>query len=103
MHDRAYRMQVASQNVGYNQPPHISYYVSDDNNEYDMRKTAGYIKTVHNGQTELRTENKPSPIFQFKLNVTDNVVSILNKTKQPLSAILYKVKYNENKHLKAER
>ena len=100
MHDRAYRMQVASQNVGYNQPPHISYYVSDDNNEYDMRKTAGYIKTVHNGQTELRTENKPSPIFQFKLNVTDNVVSILNKTKQPLSAILYKVKYNENKTLK---
>lgn len=100
MHDRAYRMQVASQNVGYNQPPHISYYVSDDNNEYDMRKTAGYIKTVHNGQTELRTENKPSPIFQFKLNVTDNVVSILNKTKQPLLAILYKVKYNENKTLK---
>lgn len=101
MHDRAYRMQVASQNVGYNQPPHISYYVSDDNNEYDMRKTAGYIKTVHNGQTELRTENKPSPIFQFKLNVTDNVVSILNKTKQPLLAILYKVKYNENKTLKS--
>lgn len=96
-------MQVASQNVGYNQPPHISYYVSDDNNEYDMRKTAGYIKTVHNGQTELRTENKPSPIFQFKLNVTDNVVSILNKTKQPLLAILYKVKYKKIKHLKMQR
>lgn len=100
MHDRAYRMQVASQNAGYNQPPHISYYVSDDNNEYDMRKTAGYIKTVHNGQTELRTENKPNPIFKFKLDVTDNVVSILNKAKQQLSAVLYKVKYNEDKTIK---
>ena len=100
MHDRAYRMQVASQNVGYNQPPHISYYVSDDNNEYDMRKTAGYIKTVHNGQTEFRTENKPNPVFKFKLDVTDNVVSILNKAKQQLSVVLYKVKYNEDKTIK---
>ena len=31
MHDRAYRMQVACQNAAYNQPPHIGYYVNDEN------------------------------------------------------------------------
>lgn len=30
MHDRTYRLQVAAQNSGYNQPPHIGYYVSED-------------------------------------------------------------------------
>ena len=29
MHDRAYRMQAASQNVGYNQPPHLGYYLGE--------------------------------------------------------------------------
>ena len=60
MHDSAYRMQVASQNSGYNQPAHISYYVSEDNDQYDMRKYVSYIKTVHNGETEIRTSNLPS-------------------------------------------
>lgn len=60
MHDRAYRMQVAAQNSGYNMPPHISYYIDDDNNQYDCRKYAAYIKTVHNGETDARTANLPS-------------------------------------------
>ncbi|MGY5356173.1 rhamnogalacturonan lyase family protein [Wenyingzhuangia sp. IMCC45467] len=29
MHDPAYRMQVASQNIGYNQVPNVSYYLPD--------------------------------------------------------------------------
>ena len=29
MHDHIYRMGVAWQNVGYNQPPHLGYYLSD--------------------------------------------------------------------------
>ena len=49
MHDRAYRMQTASQNAGYNQPPHLGYYVSDDSDKYDQRKTACRIRTVHEG------------------------------------------------------
>ena len=60
MHDRAYRMQVACQNAGYNQPPHISYYISENNDEYDARKTAAYVKTVHDGVTEVRTGNLPA-------------------------------------------
>lgn len=30
MHDRQYRESVAWQNVGYNQPPHLSYYLPDN-------------------------------------------------------------------------
>ncbi|MCC8169653.1 MAG: leucine-rich repeat protein, partial [Oscillospiraceae bacterium] len=60
MHDRAYRMQVASQNAGYNQPPHISYYIDEDNSEYDCRKYAAYVTTVHDGETAVRTANLPS-------------------------------------------
>lgn len=29
MHDHTYRMGVAWQNVGYNQPPHLGYYLPD--------------------------------------------------------------------------
>ena len=29
MHDHVYRMSVAWQNVGYNQPPHLGYYLPD--------------------------------------------------------------------------
>ena len=56
MHDRAYRMQVASQNAGYNQPPHIGYYVSADRDAYDGRESACRVRTVRNG-TEYERKN----------------------------------------------
>lgn len=59
MHDRAYRMQVACQNAGYNQPPHIGYYINNENDESDMRKYSSYIKTVHEGSIAYRTQNTP--------------------------------------------
>ena len=59
MHDRTYRMQVACQNAGYNQPPHIGYYINNENGETDNRKYAAYIKTVYNDETSVRTENLP--------------------------------------------
>lgn len=36
MHDPQYRTAVAWQNVGYNQPPHPSFYMGEDNSEYDF-------------------------------------------------------------------
>ena len=56
MHDRTYRMQIASQNVGYNQPPHLGYYVSRDYDAYDKRAAACYIKTVHDGREYMRDQ-----------------------------------------------
>lgn len=60
MHDRAYRMQVACQNAGYNQPPHIGYYVDNENSEYDMRSKQPNIFTVQTEVSPLPT-NTPKP------------------------------------------
>lgn len=54
MHDRTYRMQVAAENSGYNQPPHLGYYVSNDYDAYDSREASCYIRTVHNGREYKR-------------------------------------------------
>ena len=54
MHDRAYRMQVAAQNAGYNQSPHPGYYLSDSGDSPDARKDACNITTVHNGTVYRR-------------------------------------------------
>ncbi len=37
MHDPAYRMQVATQNVGYNQPANLSYYLPNGSPKPDIR------------------------------------------------------------------
>ena len=36
MHDHVYRMGVAWQNVGYNQPPHLGYYLPDADFSYQL-------------------------------------------------------------------
>ncbi len=54
MHDRAYRMQAASQNAGYNQPPHIGYYVSEERDAYDRREEACRIRTACGGRARTR-------------------------------------------------
>lgn len=60
MHDPAYRMQTVCQNAGYNQPPHIGYYINEENDRYDCRMYSSYVSTVHDGVTAVRTENLPS-------------------------------------------
>lgn len=94
MHDRAYRMQVASQNSAYNQPPHISYYVSEDNDEYDARKTAAYVSTVHNGETAVRSANLPSALFEFSIKAMGNQLRITNMAQRETDAVVYIAKYN---------
>ncbi|MCC8169105.1 MAG: leucine-rich repeat protein [Oscillospiraceae bacterium] len=98
MHDRAYRMQVASQNAGYNQPPHISYYVNDENDEFDERETAAYVKTVHNGETAVRTANLPD-IFGYSISAANGTVNIKNRIGEEISAVLYTASYNADKTL----
>ena len=94
MHDRAYRMQTASQNSAYNQPPHISYYVSDSNDKYDARRTAAYISTVHDGKTAVRTTDIPKSATKFSIKAIGNRLTITNKRKQKSDAVLYTAKYN---------
>ncbi len=55
MHDHIYRMSVAWQNVGYNQPPHLGYYLPD-------YKTKG----IDTGISELRkTDNNDTLLFDL--------------------------------------
>ena len=48
MHDHIYRMSVAWQNVGYNQPPHLGYYLPD--------RVASRFVVSGNGQKEQTVE-----------------------------------------------
>ena len=55
MHDHIYRMSVAWQNVGYNQPPHLGYYLPD-------YKTKG----IDTGISEmLKTDNNDTLLFDL--------------------------------------
>ncbi|MCH5209417.1 MAG: leucine-rich repeat protein [Oscillospiraceae bacterium] len=94
MHDRAYRMQVAAQNTAYNQPPHISYYINEENDEKDMRKTAAYVTTVHDGITEVRTENLPEDKPGLEVNATNEKLTVTNRTGQKFNAVAYIVRYD---------
>lgn len=70
MHDRTYRMQAASQNAGYDQPPHLGYYLCDGGDAYDARKSACFVKTIHDG-TEYCRE-------------TPDTVALLGRSGHPL-------------------
>ena len=55
MHDHVYRMSVAWQNVGYNQPPHLGYYLPDYVEEKltgiaDVRRTTDSIWQCYDTQ-----------------------------------------------------
>lgn len=43
MHDRQYREAIAWQNVGYNQPPHLSYYLPDHVGENLKKPDISYV------------------------------------------------------------
>jgi len=50
MHDSQYRCAVAWQNVGYNQPPHPSYYIGPDKKDYEQPniKTSTNLISIEN-------------------------------------------------------
>jgi len=59
MHDHNYRLAVAFQNVGYNQPPHLSYYLPDADFSYPeepvIDQTASYQVMEMAGGRVVRT------------------------------------------------
>ncbi len=46
MHDSQYRQSIAWEHQYYNQPPHIGFYLSGDNDQYDERKKKPHITPV---------------------------------------------------------
>ena len=79
MHDRGYRMQVTSEQTAYNQPPHISYYISENKDMFDAREYAAYVKTVHNGVTAQRKTNTNG-----KDVTVDITINFLDEDNNPL-------------------
>ena len=55
MHDHVYRMGICWQNVAYNQPPHLGYYLADYVNKKGQFSAIDYIPT----------EDKSDPITNF--------------------------------------
>lgn len=47
MHDLQYRTYIVTQNVAYNQPPHLGYYLGYDTTEIPVPR----VKISHNGET----------------------------------------------------
>lgn len=90
MHDSQYRMAIAWQNVGYNQPPHTSYYIgsaalaTDDNGtelNY-LAPTSAYTNVVYQlenipvtgitlNQTELSVEKGQSASIKTQIEPTN--------------------------------
>ena len=67
MHDPVYRLAVARQNTAYNQPPHLGYYLGEDNKDqvlamelptYAMHYTNAPIEVVASADKEAYTPNE---------------------------------------------
>lgn len=75
MHDHTYRMSICWQHVGYNQPPHLGYYLPDSVAAKFIPLTASKEQTVtvHNAMQELICKWKncaSANIYQTWLNGT---------------------------------
>ena len=58
MQDAQYRVQVAGQNAGYNQPPHPSFYLGEG-----MAQTAGVARTAQTHMEQLKqAESRPADV-----------------------------------------
>ena len=57
MHDHVYRMGVAWQNVGYNQPPHLGYYLPDFIESFQGNDPTGIMDIKAEDTTDTRYYN----------------------------------------------
>lgn len=92
MHDHVYRMGVAWQNVAYNQPPHLGYYLPDyvltatglNNTTDDLVYDTGMVKSVYTIRGEYRgdsVKDLPCGLYIEKLQYGDKILTrkIINR------------------------
>lgn len=53
MHDRQYRESIAWQNVGYNQPPHLSYYLPDNVGDNLKKPDISYVTNLEEAPASI--------------------------------------------------
>ncbi len=68
LHDCQYRQAIAWQNEYYNQPPHIGFYLSGNNDRYDQRAVKPNIKVVRHqgGSYEKAVYVEPGKLEETK-------------------------------------
>ncbi len=78
MHDSQYRQSIAWQNEYYKQPPHIGFYLSGTNNEYDERSKKPNIITPQYQPTEFEEPIKiPSgTLKEKKVQNSENIIDL---------------------------
>lgn len=77
MHDPAYRMQVATQNIGYNQPANLSYYLPNGSPKPDIKvinANANALKIIDNqSENKIGLRAYPNPFTNsFKIAGLDD-------------------------------
>ena len=77
MHDHVYRMGVAWQNVAYNQPPHLGYYLPDYIDSFQGNEPTGIID-IKTGNT---TDTKYYNLMGLPVDKPSNGIYILNGKK----------------------
>ncbi|MCD8180895.1 MAG: hypothetical protein LUF26_05380 [Firmicutes bacterium] len=60
MHDALYRTGVARENSGYNQPPHIGFYLADEEGYRDLQPSANVYLTTESDDTKVKFSEQPS-------------------------------------------
>ncbi len=86
MHDSQYRCAVAWQNVGYNQPPHQSYYIGPDKENYTKPDIEPVIANAVSF-TVTATDNTPIANAQIKIDDSTVIVTdSLGKASTPILA-----------------
>lgn len=86
MHDSQYRCAVAWQNVGYNQPPHPSYYIGPDKETYTKPDIEPVIRNMVSF-TVTADDNTPIENAQIKIDDSIPIVTdSLGKANTPILA-----------------
>ena len=62
MHDSQYRTYIATQNTGYNQPPHASFYLGYDTTEIPVPE----IVVMNNGKEEKNPDLEAKKVWEVK-------------------------------------
>lgn len=82
MHDHNYRLAITWQNSGYNQPPHLGYYLPDANFDYPTYNTTSSIvweNTFEDASSFANGWDTPNISTQQKLLKNDNYALLLDQ------------------------
>ena len=94
MHDPVYRLGIAWQNVAYNQPPHISFYLGEDIRDEVL---AGALKTPNIYYTDKTAPTSPANL-QHHRDWQDNGRSRLEPAVDNIMVEGYEIYANDTLH-----